>query len=59
MLPHVARGCLCATFIEDSFRMLNQWNDQQNYINSQWATGAAIAQAFVAINFLGQENGFT
>ena len=26
------RGCLCATFMEDSFRMINQWSEQKSYI---------------------------
>lgn len=54
VLPHVARGCLCATFMEDSFRMINQWSEQKSYIKNSWNCPVFVAQAFVAINFLGQ-----
>ena len=32
ILPHLARGCLCATFVEDSLRMATQWSEQKGYI---------------------------
>ena len=32
ILPHLARGCLCATFVEDSLRMATQWSEQKSYI---------------------------
>ena len=53
-LPHIARLCLVATFIEDGIRMWFQWTEQADYINITWGCGAFLANMFVIINLIGQ-----
>ena len=54
ILPHVARACLCATFLEDTYRMATQWTEQRGYISGAWGVGPYVAHSFVAINLFGQ-----
>lgn len=53
-LPHVARLCLIATFLEDGLRMWFQWNEQRDYLNLTWRCGPVLATLFVATNMLVQ-----
>ena len=53
-LPHVARLCLVATFLEDGLRMWFQWREQKDYINLTWRCGEFLAHMFVLVNFVGQ-----
>lgn len=54
VLPHMGRLCLCATFIEDGIRMITQWGEQRDYIDSTWGCGWFLAVMFVLINLFGQ-----
>ena len=54
ILPHMGRLCLCATFIEDGIRMITQWGEQRDYIDSTWGCGWFLAVLFVLINLFGQ-----
>jgi len=54
VLPHMGRLCLCATFIEDGIRMITQWGEQRDYIDSTWGCGWFLAVCFVLINLFGQ-----
>lgn len=49
-LPHIARLCLIATFLEDGLRMWFQWQEQKVYINSTWGCGEILAHLFVFAN---------
>lgn len=49
-LPHLARFCLVATFIEDGLRMWFQWPEQKDYINMTWHCGEILAHLFVLVN---------
>lgn len=53
-LPHVARFCLVATFIEDGLRMWFQWPEQKDYINLTWRCGEVLAHLFVFVNMVCQ-----
>ncbi len=53
-LPHVARFCLVATFLEDGLRMWFQWPEQKDYINMTWRCGDMIAHLLVFVNFVFQ-----
>lgn len=53
-LPHIARLCLIATFLEDGLRMWFQWREQKDYVNLTWRCGEILAHAFVLINMVGQ-----
>ena len=50
----MGRLCLCATFIEDGIRMITQWGEQRDYIDSTWGCGWFLAVVFVLINLFGQ-----
>jgi len=54
ILPHIGKLCLCSTFIEDGIRMLYQWTEQRDYINTTWGVGWFISCVFVLINLVGQ-----
>lgn len=51
-LPHLARFCLVATFLEDGLRMWFQWYEQKEYINSTWHCGEFLAHLFVIVNMV-------
>ena len=53
-LPHIARLCLVATFLEDGLRMWFQWKEQKDYINLTWRCGEFLAHIFVLVNMVGQ-----
>lgn len=53
-LPHLARFCLVATFIEDGLRMWFQWPEQKDYINMTWGCGEYLAHLFVFVNMVFQ-----
>ena len=53
-LPHLARLCLIATFLEDGLRMWVQWNEQRDYIELTWQCGSALATLFVITNMVVQ-----
>ena len=56
-LPHLARFCLVATFIEDGLRMWFQWREQKDYINLTWHCGEFLGHVFVLVNMLAQLGG--
>jgi uncharacterized membrane protein YphA (DoxX/SURF4 family) len=56
-LPHLARFCLVATFIEDGLRMWFQWPEQKDYINMTWGCGDFLAHFFVFVNMVFQLGG--
>lgn len=56
-LPHIARFCLVATFMEDGLRMWFQWLEQKDYINMTWGCGEFLAHFFVFINMVFQLGG--
>lgn len=49
-LPHIARLCLIATFLEDGLRMWFQWHEQKAYISHTWRCGEFLAHLFVFLN---------
>ena len=51
-LPHIARLCLIATFLEDGLRMWFQWREQKDYISLTWRCGEIIAHIFVLLNMV-------
>lgn len=53
-LPHIARLCLVATFLEDGLRMWFQWQEQKNYINMTWRCGEFLGHVFVLVNMVAQ-----
>ncbi len=53
-LPHIARFCLVATFLEDGLRMWFQWTDQKDYINLTWHCGEFLGHVFVLLNMVCQ-----
>ncbi|KAH8862273.1 Surfeit locus protein 4 [Schistosoma japonicum] len=53
-LPHAARFCLVSTFIEDGFRLLTQWSDQVDYIQSVWGIPVIFAAFFIFVNIVTQ-----
>jgi len=53
-LPHVGRLCLISTFVEDGIRMINQWGEQRDYIESVWNCGWFLAVMFVFLNLVVQ-----
>ena len=53
-LPHIARFCLVATFLEDGLRMWFQWGDQKDYINVTWGCGEFLGHVFVLVNMVCQ-----
>ena len=67
-LPHIGRFCLISTFVEDGFRMVNQWGEQRDYIGnssafpaisnqileSVWNCGWFLAVMFVFLNLVVQ-----
>jgi ER-derived vesicles protein len=54
-LPHIARLCLIATFIDDGFRLIFQWHDQVNYISTMWwCAFRAMAMLFLVANIISQ-----
>lgn len=56
-LPHLARLCLIATFLEDGLRMWFQWTEQKDYVNLTWHCGETVAHLFVLVNMLLQVGG--
>ncbi len=53
-LPHIARLCLVATFLEDGLRMWFQWREQKDYVSLTWRCGEFLAHLFVLFNMVGQ-----
>lgn len=53
-LPHLARFCLIATFMEDGLRMWFQWTEQKDYINITWGCGEFLGHLFVLVNMVCQ-----
>lgn len=53
-LPHLARLCLIATFLEDGLRMWFQWREQKDYINLTWRCGEFLGHVFVLVNMVFQ-----
>jgi len=53
-LPHIARFCLVATFLEDGMRMWFQWAEQKDYINVTWRCGEFLGHLFVLVNMVCQ-----
>lgn len=53
-LPHIARLCLVATFLEDGLRMWFQWGEQKDYISMTWRCGDFLAHMFVLVNMVCQ-----
>lgn len=53
-LPHIARLCLVATFLEDGLRMWFQWSEQKDYISLTWRCGDFLAHMFVLVNMVAQ-----
>lgn len=53
-LPHLARFCLIATFMEDGLRMWFQWPEQKDYISMTWHCGDILAHIFVFVNMICQ-----
>ena len=53
-LPHLARFCLVATFIDDGLRMWVQWSEQKDYINYTWHCGDFLGHVFVLVNMVCQ-----
>lgn len=53
-LPHLARLCLIATFLEDGLRMWFQWREQKDYVSLTWRCGDFLAHMFVVWNMVVQ-----
>ena len=53
-LPHLARFCLIATFMEDGLRMWFQWGVQKDYVHLTWGCGEFLAHLFVLVNMVCQ-----
>ena len=51
-LPHIARLCLIATFLEDGLRMWFQWTEQKDYVSLTWRCGEFLAHTFVLLNMV-------
>lgn len=54
ILPHLARLCLIATFLEDGLRMWMQWPEQRNYVMNTWRTRRMMGDLFVIVNLFSQ-----
>lgn len=54
VLPHIARLCLVATFLEDGVRMWFQWKEQADYMDATWGWGSFLSNMFVFVNMIGQ-----
>ncbi|EDW84767.1 uncharacterized protein Dwil_GK18983 [Drosophila willistoni] len=54
ILPHVARLCLIATYMEDALRMWFQWAEQRDFVQVHLECSQAFAVLIVFINLVGQ-----
>ena len=45
-LPHIGRFCLISTFVEDGFRMVNQWGEQRDYIGKTTKYSSLFKMSF-------------
>jgi len=57
VMPVVARLCLLSAFLEDGWRMYDQWGDQRDYVSEAWSCGPFPATLFVLFNLAGQVGG--
>ena len=53
-LPHLARLCLCSTFLEDGVRMWDQWDSAAIHMDNTWDCGWRLASMFVVLCIIGQ-----
>jgi uncharacterized membrane protein YphA (DoxX/SURF4 family) len=51
-LPAIGRFLIVVTFIEDTLRIITQWNDQLTYLNTYRGIPSGVTHVFLLVNIL-------